>query len=68
MNEIQRWITPFCWLDTDHGLHFDIPALLWVMGVEDTPAHRENCTKMCREIMAKEFPNVPQVVTKEATN
>jgi len=60
-----RVLNSWAWVDGDE-LHFNIPALLTVMGCADTPENRENATRAAEQVLRDLFPEIPHYVTKGA--
>jgi hypothetical protein len=60
-----RWHAPGIWEDRAGAMHFDVPELLRVFDIEDTPAERERVTAMLREMLADQLPQA-EVIVREA--
>jgi hypothetical protein len=43
-------------------MHFDIPELLRLFQIEDTPAERERATEMLREMLAEQLPQAEVIL------
>jgi hypothetical protein len=56
--KMKSFLGPGIWADED-GLHFSIPDLLHHFGWPDDPPHRQEVQAMIREIVSKEYPNIP---------
>ncbi|MGA3170332.1 MAG: hypothetical protein ABSE62_04905 [Chthoniobacteraceae bacterium] len=48
-----RWVIPGVWEDTKGAHHVDVPEMLRLFQVEDTPANREMCTRDMERILKR---------------
>jgi hypothetical protein len=57
-----RWHAPGIWEDRSGAMHFDVPELLRLFQIEDTPAERERVTEMLREMLAEQLPEAEVIL------
>lgn len=61
---MKTWLTPCAWSDDDGTLHIDVPRMLDMLGVDDTPMNREvaiaHTTRILEELL-KDHPAVIKI-------
>jgi hypothetical protein len=55
-------VAPGLYLTPDNTLHLDVVELLEHFGYADTPANRDTVVDVAREVLARQYPGVPQSV------
>ena len=53
-NKLKRRIAPGIWEDEDGHIHYSIPELLDIAGLEDTPDNREEVKAMIRDMIKEQ--------------
>ena len=53
----QRWLEPgMIWEDPGGDVHFDIPAMLKFLKMENTAENRQQCADYCCKLLAEKWP------------
>jgi hypothetical protein len=58
----RTYYTSYAWVEDDGSLHLDIVAMLRELGVPNTPANRDECTRIAQAYFARELPTARQEV------
>jgi hypothetical protein len=51
-----RGVAPGIWEDSDGGVHFDVPSLLALFEIPDTPDNREQVLQTVQGVLTREMP------------
>jgi hypothetical protein len=55
-------LTPWAWISAGGDLALDIPKLLAAMNVKDTPANRDECTRLATQILRDQYPQTQAII------
>jgi hypothetical protein len=68
MRGAERLGAPGVWVDREGAMHFSIPEMLAHLGVENTPANRDELTKIVEAMIATSAPDCEVIVTEPTTD
>jgi hypothetical protein len=54
---IRRQLAPGIYEDAEGTVHVDVPEVLAVLGWEDTPQNREDCSQIWRGLIRSQAPD-----------
>jgi DNA helicase IV len=59
-------VAPGIWVDKEGGAHFDVPALMEMFKIEDTPRSRQEVVEFCEEVLKAKMPGGRVVVRHDS--
>ena len=58
-NVVKKIIAPGIWEDMNGQLHFNVPELLMLFGLEDTPENHRICIENIKQVIEQLNPGIP---------
>jgi len=58
-NQVKKILGPGVWVDANDALHFNVPELLNLFGLEDTPENHRIAVENIKQMIEEQSPGTP---------